>query len=204
VQGPFAIALVATGNGLSYVQPATNPLAGVSSFTIDAWIDANAGGTDSRSIFSNTPGSGTGPGFNFYVNSSGTSDHALVFATNAAVLKTGSIGNFGEYHNVAVTVSNAGSNPTVALYVDGLPAATTGTAANITDLTTLPKIGVFTDGTFNSNFYGNIDDFRVVDTALTAPEVAALLAVPEPCSAGLLTIAGAGLLLRRRGAGGGK
>jgi hypothetical protein len=178
------------------VQPTANPLAGVTSFTFDAWIDPSANATDHRSIFSNTPGTGTGPGFNFYVNSPGTADHALVFATNGAVLKTGSIGNFGVYHNVAVTVTNAGANPTVAMYVDFLPVTTTGTVANITDLTTLPKIGVFTDNEFQSNFFGNMDHVRVFDTALTAPEIAGL--APEPCTAGLLAIAGAGLLARRR------
>src|SRR4051812_48900138 len=40
-QGPFAVFLGATGNGLSFVQPATNPLAGVTSFTIDLWVDPN-------------------------------------------------------------------------------------------------------------------------------------------------------------------
>jgi hypothetical protein len=195
-QGPFAVFLGATGNGLSFVQPATNPLAGVTSFTIDLWVDPNVNASDSRSIFSNTPGTGTGPGFNFYLNSPGTSDHALVFATNGAVLKTGSIGNFGVYHNVAVTVSNASSNPTVAMYVDFLPVATTGTVANITDLTTLPRIGVFTDGTFSSNFFGNIDHVRIFNTALTPAQVAGL--APEPCAAGFLAVGGAGLFLRRR------
>lgn len=195
-QGPFAIALQATGNGLSYVQPSQNPLAGVNSFTLDAWVDPNTSATDSRSIFSNTGGSGTGPGFNFYLNTATTNDHALVFATNGAVLKTGSIGNFGVYHNVAVTVTNAGTNPTVAMYVDFQPVATTGTVANITDLSTLPRIGVFTDNSFNSNFFGNIDDFRVFNTALTPSEISAL--APEPCTASLLAIGGAGLLTRRR------
>jgi hypothetical protein len=195
-QGPFAIFLQATGNGASYVAPARNPLAGVSSFTIDVWVDPAANASDSRSIFSDTGGSGTGPGFNFYLNSSGTSDHALVFATNGALLKTGPIGNFGVYHNVAVTVANAASNPTVALYVDGQPAAASGSVAPITDLTTLPRLGIFADGTFSSNFFGNIDDYRVFNTALTPAEVAAL--VPEPRAPGLLALAGAGLLRRRR------
>ena len=41
-QGPFAIHLGATGNGLSWVQPAANPLAGVTSFTIAAWVDRSS------------------------------------------------------------------------------------------------------------------------------------------------------------------
>ena len=178
------------------MQPATNPLAGVTSFTIATWIDPSATVSDNRSIFSNTNGTGTGPGFNFYVNSPGTSDHALVFATNGAVLKTGSIGNFGVYHHVAVTVTNAGSSPSVAMYVDFQPVAATGTVANITDLTTLPRFGVFTSGDFSSNFSGSLDDYRIFNTALTPAQISAL--APEPCTAGLLAAAGAGLLLRRR------
>jgi hypothetical protein len=197
-QGPYALSLagsgfVATPSGLATALAATN------AFTIDAWIDVTTSTAQIQSIASNTPSGGGGSGFNFYVNTYSTSDHTLDFETGGnRLFSTSPIPNLvGNYHNVAVTVSNA--NPTtgsvsVALYVDGQAVATTGSVNNSINLTAVNlRFGTFTDGALG--FTGNLDDVQVYNSALTAAQVASL---PEPSSICLLGLTAVGMLKRRR------
>lgn len=119
------------------------------------------------------------------------------FVDGAAALSTASMQHL-------VTTYNAGTG-NVEFFVDG---ASQGTATIATGL----NINTFADNANNLGqsqwadpaFQGQITEFTVYDTALSAAEVTAafnagpITAVPEPTSTALLGLGGLALILRRR------
>ncbi len=105
---------------------------------------------------------------------------------------------FEAWHNY--TIVRDGDAGTVTLYMDGVVKAVDG---SYTKLNTAAYTGItsFTIGGSSGSFYtffGNMHDFMVYDTALTADDAAAIYAAtPEPTTIALLGL-GALALIRRK------
>ncbi len=110
------------------------------------------------------------------------------------------IPSFGVLHHYALTVDAV--NGVSRLYLDGILSATLFSSISTTALGSNTRFGAQFSGPGqdpSEYFVGRIDDVRIYDVALSANEVAALSAVPEP-SGLALCIAGCcawGLRLRR-------
>jgi hypothetical protein len=103
----------------------------------------------------------------------------------------------GEWQHIAITYDS--NTLTKNLYVDGDVAAThdVGISANVLrDL----HIGSGQDDGNNFFWNGRLDDIGIWDEALSQAQVQSVMmnGVPEPQVAGLVALAGATLLLRRR------
>jgi hypothetical protein len=134
----------------------------------------------------------------------GDHTHGQTFRSDTGVPTDG-------WHHVAATFAYDGTNTAITFYIDGVATGydpgndTTGlldqrVTAPLNDIT---RIGMEnrhpTDPTGERwPFNGLIDDVRIYDTALSAPEVAALASVPEPASLSLLGLGGAAMLACRR------
>jgi hypothetical protein len=88
----------------------------------------------------------------------------------------------GVFHHYAVTMDGA----TTRLYIDGLPAASTGaiSIANTGDFTRLGRQFYYPlEPIFGPEmFHGDMDELWIYTGALTATEVAGLAVIPEPSS----------------------
>ncbi len=112
----------------------------------------------------------------------------------------------GTWAHLAVTYDHDGNGaqPQVEYYVDGVSVKSQPFATQ-KDWTTLAGLGLMAQPNANFGGYrlvnGAIDSVKLFDTVLTPQEVAAEAAaalIPEPATLGLLGLAGAAFLMRRR------
>jgi hypothetical protein len=141
-------------------------------------------------------GSGTGGGNRFDIR---LDNGNLRLEVQAGGSTTGSALADDTWHHVAIVVPGATSTVNdVQYYIDGALVGTFSNAQNIDTGVGPLRIGDSYQDT-GRDFTGNIDDVRLYDTALTANEIAALAAIPEPGSLALLGLGGLAMLRRRRG-----
>lgn len=140
-------------------------------------------------------GSGTGGGNRFDIRLDGGN---LRLEVQAGGSTTGSNLADNTWHHVAIVVSNATSTVNdVQYYIDGALVGSFSNAQNIDTGAGPLRIGdSYQDA--GRDFTGNIDDVRLYDSALTANEIAALAAIPEPGSLALLGLGGLMFARRRR------
>jgi len=124
---------------------------------------------------------------------------------DTTITSTGAV-NDGLLHVLEGTWSNAG---TLTLYVDGIQVAqntaapTAARDANASGAFALGASTVLNNGDTHA-FTGQVAELRLYNDLQSAAQVAALSTtlratyIPEPASAGLLGLAGVGLLMRRR------
>ena len=100
-----------------------------------------------------------------------------------------------DWHSYAVTVS--GSN--AAFYIDGILRATKSDYVT-NGGSALTVLGAQFGGGVNENLNGGMRDLQIYDNALSAAQVAAYSAAPEPGTIVLLSgaLVGVGLVIRRR------
>jgi len=107
----------------------------------------------------------------------------------------------GLWHHVALVMDAGDGVWDVDIYIDGVLDGTAGKSSTNRLIDTVENsdvlIGRSAQDTLR-NFNGLIDDFRIYDTALTAPEVAELAALPEPGSLALLGVCSLLVASRRR------
>lgn len=126
---------------------------------------------------------GTGPG-----------GSATPARSNAAVITA------NEWQHIAVTVDK--TNGIARIYLNGQDITSVQAIRTDfgTNLGTNPRIGNFVGTTLTDwQYKGDVDDFRIFDTVLSASEVAALMLVPVPEPSTLLSaIMGMGIFVLRR------
>ena len=176
-------------SGASSITVASIPLPG--SVTFSAWATFSL--TGGGNMLFNTGPYGIGPDI-FYHSPGIVSWNTWNTNANAFGSIPANASN-GNYHNYTVVLdSTAPVASGASLYFDGFLLGTASYVAPGSILT----IGA-ADTAGNYGWLGNIDDFAIYDTALSAAQVQALVNVPEP---GTLTLFGTGLLglaaLRRR------
>lgn len=117
---------------------------------------------------------------------------------NTAFVSTEGVGTSsgvfnGNWHHIAVV--NA-SDTSSLLYLDGVQVGQSTTASTFSTAVNTIAIGAFLRSAgYIDKFYGDIDDPRIYDTALSQPEIAEL--VPEPASLVFAVIAAGFVGFRR-------
>jgi len=140
-------------------------------------------------------GSGTGGGNRFDIRLDGGN---LRLEVQAGGSTTGSALADDTWHHVAIVVPNATSTVNdVQYYIDGALVGNFSNGQNINTGNGPLRMGDSYQDT-GRDFTGNLDDVRLYDSALTANEIAALAAIPEPGSLALLGLGGLLIARRRR------
>ncbi len=106
----------------------------------------------------------------------------------------------GTWHHIAIVVPNATSTiGQTSYYLDGAYVGTFGTGTQVIN-TGDDRPMRMGDGFQDTgrDFKGLLDDVRLYDNALTAPEIAALAAIPEPATLGMVALFGGAILFIRR------
>ncbi|MFO1487225.1 MAG: RICIN domain-containing protein [Verrucomicrobiota bacterium] len=166
--GKFGSALTNDGSSQSFMLPA-NLLAGVTNFTIAAWVHWNGGGAWQR-IFDF--GNGTGE-YLFLTPSSGNGTLRFAITTNSSggeqIVETSPLST-GAWQHVAVTRS-AG---VLKLYKNGLPAAT-NSAATLAPAGFNPVLNYLGKSQWpDPLFGGRLDEVNLFNYALSDAEIARL------------------------------
>ncbi len=182
-------------------------LYGGSSRTIAAWINANAEtGSFNQYVIAEYGNDANGERFTLRLDAA-SGVFRIEVAGGATVDNRAMATDLrdGNWHHVAVVFDNTIGTTIgdVQLYVDG---SIVTNSANTRAINTIENSNAndFTGLTIGNSFWspnrgfnGLIDEINIFDDAQSASQIAALAAIPEPTS-GLLGIAGALLLLRRR------
>ncbi|MGE0267765.1 MAG: LamG-like jellyroll fold domain-containing protein [Candidatus Omnitrophota bacterium] len=171
-----------------YVEIADNDildLAGVTNFTISAWIYPESFGesTQGRII---DKGGGTGPTFGgwvFHISNLGAGGHptnGLVLqledsASNNTVGSNNNVVNINQWQHVAVTRNGS----TVTFYVDGVNAGTGSASLIIAPSTDPIRIGIRASDT-DRDFDGFIDEVRIYTHALSDNEILTMAQGNQP------------------------
>jgi Concanavalin A-like lectin/glucanases superfamily/Immunoglobulin domain/Domain of unknown function (DUF2341) len=134
-------------------------------FTLSAWVNVATNASSIQTIWANQHGGYAAPGFAWFVNTYGNTDHKIDFASG-----DGSNGNesttaanavpFGEWHLLSVAVTR--TNGTGTFYVDGNNVAST--VAIVPDFTNYAdlNLGSFTNAALW--FTGTMDEARIHST----------------------------------------
>ena len=169
-------------------------LAGDQNYTMAAWIRYNNSNGDNM-VFGGADGSVIHLGSR---NQNGSGQHWSGHWGDDINANGAPTTEIGAWHHVAWT-NTAGSNEQ-SIYVDGVLAVSGGAGASggygANGGQTL-LIGTSNNG---GSFNGDLDDVRVYDEVLSAAQIAdlATVAIPEPTSGILLSLASLALLRRRR------
>lgn len=157
--------------------------------TTDSAVNSGYAGTPEIPVLGNTTG---GVGFGLGIDG-GKASFRHYDAGWQVVSGTQNVAD-GNGHYVVFAVHGSGS--LLDIYVDGV----VDVANQAVPTGGYSQLGL-TVGLSYLNHYGafTLDDFRLYDTALTAPQIAAAFHIPEPASAALLLLAGV-VMLRRRAA----
>lgn len=186
------------------------PVSGDDSRTLSMFVRTtadNSGSSGTNTMFFAGWGNpGTGTRVRYDLGLEGGTNNQLRNEYNAgAATSSATVGlNDGDWHHVAVVWDGS----TASFYLDGAAYGTaapgalaTGSEIGLTIGGDTRAGGVLTEtSTQTPNRYltGDLDDVRVYDEALDAPQIAALAAVPEPATSVLGLLGALGLLRRRR------
>ena len=200
-----AISFDGTGRFGTNLNAATVGINGSGAKTIVSWIRTTQ--ADKRYFWGWSPDNGLVPGsdLRFAIEDSGK----LRFEVSGGFTRYDDLSlNDGEWHMVAAIINPGDTIADVDFYIDGnLYAPTANTTA------TINTTGTGTGGAANPNEFffasggntnsqlwiGDLDDFRIYDTALTETELDGIYsAIPEPSSAFLGGLGLLALLRRRR------
>jgi hypothetical protein len=133
-----------------------------------------------------------GPGF--YIGSDPQGHVRVTDLWTDTGVPMGAVGTFTHYALVVDATAGLSS-----FYVDGLLVRSVGFAIQTSTDGTATRLGLQFGGAGEA-FHGSLDDLRIYDGALTAQEVLALSAVPEPQALGLM-VTGLLLVVLRAGRG---
>jgi hypothetical protein len=143
-------------------------------FTLSAWVNISSSASGPQTIAANRTAAGNG--FLFYVNSSGTSDHALRLGTHDAsgAFVTATTGSnavpMDVWTHVAVVVDRTAG--AARLYVNGVDL--THASSIQSDFTTSADLRLGTTVDSQDDLKGALDDVRYYSRTLAAPEISAL------------------------------
>lgn len=155
-----------------YFSSASNPLAGASAFSIQAWVFLNetAPAFDNDAIISGRDGSGNGFSFEIDGSASGLWRFTKTISFSSGNAVSNSTAADSQWLHLVGTVSSGG---TVKLYVNGTAQTTTGTKAGSLGASTV-NIGTRYDATSTAFFKGLIDELSLWSRELTSAEVTEL------------------------------
>jgi hypothetical protein len=166
IRGKIGQAVNFNGSSSYLTSPSSNLNIG-GTFTIGGWIRATQARGDFREIISK--GNKVTGHFEVYLQN-GTGElrfYSPDINSNVAVT-SGYIIDDGKWHNFNITYDGA----TMTFYVDGVSVATRSVTGTVSSQTMVLDIGKQADTSGSSMFFnGSIDDLRVYNRALSAPEV---------------------------------
>ena len=156
--------------------------------TFGAWVKPSTDTSQIRGIISDDSG-GFGRGLDI---DNRTLNHGYAAFTGSGPL--GGVTPTGGFDLVAA-VYDAAANGSVTLYVNGAEITSTGVPP-----TGDPFLTIGRNFHFDNPFGGTIDDAFVYNQALTLAQLDNIRVngIPEPTACGVLAVAGAGALIRRR------
>lgn len=159
------------------------------------WAKATAGDIGDTNATMISLGSGTGTGNRFDVRLNGDN---LRLELQGGGANTNTVVANGEWNHIAIVVPSATSTlGDVQYYFNGsLVGNFSGSTAIATGTGPLRIGDSYQD--IDRDFKGGIDDVRLYDSVLSATDVQALYAIPEPSVFGFLACFGILLLIRRR------
>lgn len=170
--------------------------------TVAAWIK---GATDNASFFLACTSTNESGAARVIDLSAGPTKVEMMVGNNGGSYSTRSVvvdptvNDPNAWEHWAMTFSNDPNNGGLGVITVFKNGVSVGVNANVETDRLLSgimfaEIGKANDGTFK----GQIDDFKLYDTALTATEIQNTVMIPEPATLGLVAIMGAGLIATRR------
>lgn len=202
-QGAIFVAGGVSGNALS-IDSSLNGLvtvpddaalmfAGNQPFTISLWVKTSLTGW---SILASKHQSGGQNGYFLAMNYNEAGKASFYVSSDSTAVSSASVTDDQWRHIVGVYNTDG----TRLIYVDGAPGQGGVAAANVVANTQPLYLGGLGGA---SSYTGLLDDVQIYDQALSATQVLFLFthpgqAIPEPAGIGVLVLAAAGMLVRRR------
>jgi hypothetical protein len=169
-------------NGTAGALPATSnivysvPSFTVSSFTVSLWVNATSLASGGNNMILAWKGYNAEGDLRIAFNGGTTSTSIYVvypFVTGSFIGATSPTSfPIGQWVHVASTITVSPTSNVITNYYNGISAGsvTSATRNNSSPLTTL-ALGSFTNGLYNSQFNGLVQDLRIYNTALSAPQI---------------------------------